>query len=99
MQQMRRAELLHGLRERDCLRGVVRRGACHDRNTTFRLLDGDLDDAFMLVDGHRRGLAGAATWHQEVDALLDLPVDERTERAFVDGAVVIKRRDEGGAAT
>ena len=59
-----------------------------------RLLDGDADDLAVLVDGHRRRLAGRADDGDALRAFADVPVDEAAQRGVVDRAVVLHRRDE-----
>src|SRR4051812_38128609 len=98
MQQVRGAELLHRARERDRLGGVVRPSTGDDWDATARLLDGNLDDAPMLLERQRRSLARAAARDQEMNAFGDLPIDERAQRGFVERAVRLERSDHRGAA-
>ena len=78
---------------------VVRAGAGDDGHAAARLLDGDLDDAPMFLERHRRGFAGGAAGHEEVDTLVDLPVDERrAARARRSPRRRERRRERGTAA-
>ena len=86
------------VRQRDRLLRVVRSRAGDDGHAPPHLLHGDLHDAAMLGERHRRRFAGGAARDDEVDALVDLPVDEAAQRAFVDRAPVRERRGERGAA-
>ena len=83
-------------RELDGLaRGVAAR-AGDDLHAAGRVLDGLADHFLVLLVVEGGGFAGGADGADAGDAGGGLGLDERAERAVVDGAVLVERRDEGG---
>src|SRR5713101_5784903 len=77
-------------REGDHFRGVVAAGAREDGYLALSQFDIDLHDAEMLLACECRALAGSAAWNEEVDACLDLPLDQLAQRLFVERTVFPK---------
>jgi hypothetical protein len=61
--------------------------------------DGGVDDVEPLIARECWSLAGGAAGNEEVDAGVDLPRDQVAQSGVVDGAILMKGSDEGGAAS
>ena len=72
------------VRQFDHLAGVVAAGAGQHRNFALGFFERDLDHAQVLGARERGALAGGAAGHQEIDAGVDLPADQRAQRRFVE---------------
>ena len=73
-------------RQLDRVSRIVRSAAGDDRHAAAGNLDGDLDHPPMLVGRERRRLAGRSARDQRIRALVDLPLDERSECVLGDTA-------------
>src|SRR5439155_10214704 len=85
------------LRESDDFPGVIAACAPEDRHLTLCQFDGDLNDAKMLFVRERGALAGCSTGNEEVDACLDLSLDQSSQSGFVKRTIPTKRCDKCGA--
>src|SRR6266581_6560053 len=81
-------------REGDHFRGVVTAGAREDGHLALSKFDSDLHDAEMLLACECRALAGSAARNEEVDACLDLSLDQLAQRLFVERTVFPKWRNK-----
>src|SRR5208282_3432265 len=79
--------------------GVVAAGAGNDAHPAARLFDRDLDDAVELRVRERRAFARGAAGHEEIDAGVDLALDETAQRLLIEGLVPPKRSDQRRAAS
>ena len=83
------------------LHGFVRRvgrGSGNDRNAPRSDFDRGIDDVEPFVVGQRGRFASGAAGNEEINSRIDLPGDETAQARVVDGAVLMKRRDESGTA-
>src|SRR5205823_3637841 len=85
------------LRESDDFGSVIAAGAPEDRHLTASQFDGDLNDAKMLFVRERGALAGGSTGNEEVNACLDLSLDQSSQGGFVKRTILTKRCDQCGA--
>ena len=93
------AEFLDFVGERDDFGGVVAAGAGEDRDLALGDFEGELNDAEMLGMRERGAFPGGAAGDEEVDARVELALDERAESGFVERAVGAKWRYECGAGS
>ena len=85
------------LRQVDGGGGVVRARAGNHLYPVVHPLDAELHGGDVFPDGHGGRLAGGAADAHRVHAGFDLSVDQLAEGVVVDGAVVVKGGDQGGA--
>src|SRR5260370_2985166 len=78
-------------------RGVVTARARENRNLPLRQLDRNLHDAKVLFVRPRRAFASRSARNEKIDARLDLPSNQSSQRCFVDSAVVSKWRNKSSA--
>ena len=93
------AELLEFVGEGDDFGGVVAAGAGEDRNFALGDFESEFDDAEMFGVGERGAFTGGAAGDEEVDARVDLALDERAEGGFVERAVGAKWGYECGTGS
>ncbi len=77
----------------------VRGCAGNDGDASGGDFDGRVDDVQPFVVRESRSLAGGAAGDEEIDARFDLPRDQIAQGGVVDGAVLMKRSDQSGAAS
>ncbi len=80
------ARILGVLGQLDGVGRIVGATAGDYRNPAPRHLDGQLDQAAVLLGRQGRGLAGGAAGHQSVASFVDLPLDEITEYRMIDSS-------------
>src|SRR5215468_1007658 len=79
---------------RDDIRGVVATGASENGHSALGDIEGDFNNPHVFFIRERGALAGSAARDKEVDAGLNLALDQRAESAFTDGAIDSKWRNE-----
>ena len=72
-------------------------GAGDDGNASGCDFDGGVDHVEPFVVRESGSLAGGAAGNEEINAGFDLPCDQIAQGCVVDGAVLMKGSDEGGA--
>src|SRR5260221_1621935 len=82
-----RAELLEFVGEGDDLGGVVSASAGENRHFALGYFESELDNTEMLGVGERGAFAGGPAGDEEVDARVNLALDESADGGFVEGAV------------
>src|SRR2546429_1641787 len=83
--------------EEDHFRRVVAARAPKDWHLALAQFDGDLNDAKMLFVRKRGAFARGSTRNEEVDACLDLPLDQSSQCGFVKRTITTKRCDKCSA--
>src|SRR5581483_4181193 len=66
---------------------AVGAGPGDDRDAFVHRLDDDLDDAKLLLLGHRHRLAGRAAGNEPISAVLQVEVHQTAKRGFVNLAI------------
>src|SRR5271163_633121 len=79
--------------ERDHFGGVVAACAGKDGHASLRQIHGDLYDAQMLFVRERGAFARRAARDEEIYPCVDLALDQRAERGFVERTVAAKWSD------
>src|SRR6516225_2129825 len=72
---------------RDDFRRVVAASARQNGDFSPRHIDRNFNHAHVLFIGERRAFTGGAARNEEVDAGVNLALDERAQGAFTDGPV------------
>src|SRR5260370_25389061 len=86
-------------RQRNHLRGVITASTRENRHLPLGQSDGDLNDLNVLCVFQRRALARCAAWHGEVDTCVNLPLDQGSQRWFVQRTIASNWSDKSRACT